>query len=271
MFKKLFREPIVHFGIGSLLIFGFFSLTESSLSDDERSITLSSEDIDSLEFRWKRTWKKDPTDEELETIISSYLRNEILYREGLRLGLDRDDAVVKNRLVQKMLSLIESEIGSPNDADLQAWAKQNAAKYTPTPVYSLRQIYLGRNQDLGKLPEILNLLNDGKIKADTLRVVISLPVELKGKTVEEIIGIYGQEFSKSLSESDQGRWLGPIRSSFGEHFVFIDEIKMGKNINMADDATRQRIANDWFAAKREELFINRVASLKEEYDIQIDR
>ena len=44
-----------------------------------------------------RTMMRAPTDSELDALTEQFVREEVLYREAIRLGLDRDDAVLRKR------------------------------------------------------------------------------------------------------------------------------------------------------------------------------
>jgi hypothetical protein len=98
--KKIIKEPLVHFLLIGLGIFILYSLTASKdTSRDE--IVISDSDLHHMVEMWKLRWQREPTEEELIGLVSSTIREEILYREALKMNLDHDDEVVKRRLAQK--------------------------------------------------------------------------------------------------------------------------------------------------------------------------
>ncbi len=73
------------------------------------------------------------------------MHDEILYREGVTLGLDRDDIVVKRRVRQKIEVMAEEEAatGAPTDSDLSAYLAVNQARFVQPAVLTFEQVFLG--------------------------------------------------------------------------------------------------------------------------------
>ena len=107
------REPLLHFlviGAALFVIYHWLNPTAAN-SDTSRRIELTNDDIRQLEISWTAQWQRPPTAEEMRNLVEDKVRQEILYREGLALGLDRGDTIVKRRLAQKMEFLIRRCIG----------------------------------------------------------------------------------------------------------------------------------------------------------------
>ena len=68
-----------------------------------RRIELTSDDIRQLEISWAAQWQRPPTPDEMHNLVEDKVREEILYREGLALGLDRGDTIVKRRLPRRWI------------------------------------------------------------------------------------------------------------------------------------------------------------------------
>ncbi len=98
---RLLREPLVHFFVLGAGIFLLFALVGES-DDPLDEIVVSSGQVDRLVETWQRTWQRPPTSAELEGLIEDYIREEILYREAIAMGLDQDDTIIRRRLRQKM-------------------------------------------------------------------------------------------------------------------------------------------------------------------------
>ena len=100
--RRLLREPLLHFLVGGALIFVLYR----SVADDPAfvpdRIVIGEERVASLAATFQRTWLRPPTRLELDGLVQEFVDEEILYREGLALGLDRDDLVIRRRLRQKM-------------------------------------------------------------------------------------------------------------------------------------------------------------------------
>ena len=101
------REPLVHFLlIGSLLFVIYGAWGHSSQLGSNR-IDLTPDDVRQLQIGFAAQWERQPTPEELAGLVENRVREEILYREALAMGLDKDDDIVKRRMAQKMQFLAE--------------------------------------------------------------------------------------------------------------------------------------------------------------------
>src|SRR5210317_396081 len=100
---KLLREPLLHFLlIGATFFLLYVAFSEPVSGQADKTITISSAEIDWLQSSWKQRWNRLPTQDELDGLINSYVREIVLYREALALGLDKDDTIIRRRLGQKM-------------------------------------------------------------------------------------------------------------------------------------------------------------------------
>jgi len=111
---KLLREPLVHFLVIGAAIFVLFGLMgQRDVEDKERAITITSGEINWLTDAWKMRWNRPPTEKERKGLIDQYLREMILYREAVAMGLDKDDTVIRRRLAQK-LEFLSQDLISPH-------------------------------------------------------------------------------------------------------------------------------------------------------------
>src|SRR4029450_1555109 len=90
---------------------------------------------------------REPSTTELNHLIESYVHDEILYREGVKLGLDRDDIVVKRRVRQKVEMIAEEDASTrtPTDADLSAYLAANQARFVQPAVLTFEQVFVGES------------------------------------------------------------------------------------------------------------------------------
>jgi hypothetical protein len=110
---KIFREPLLYFLLlGGALFVLFQQLSGERFRgpDQLEEIVVSEGHIQTLELGFEKTWQRPPTREELDGLIQSFIREEVMYREALALGLDRDDPVVRRRLRQKLEFLSEDMV-----------------------------------------------------------------------------------------------------------------------------------------------------------------
>ena len=86
------------------LILGIIILSADLMFNDESEdkITIFESEINSLIGTWVDQVGREPTIQEIDGIIKQLLDEEILYREALKLGLDKNDIIIKRRLAQKI-------------------------------------------------------------------------------------------------------------------------------------------------------------------------
>jgi len=153
--RRWLREPLLHFLLAGLALFvGYRALNPAAVEQGNRSrIELTDDDLRQLEVGWMAQWRRPPTPEEMRRLVDSKVREEILYREALALGLDQDDTIVKRRMAQKMEFLAEdlAALRDPNREELRTWFEKNAPRFTvPGPCNSTR--LLSRIAPMGILP-----------------------------------------------------------------------------------------------------------------------
>jgi peptidyl-prolyl cis-trans isomerase C len=146
---KLLREPLMHFLMAALLLFAGYHVLHPGADQrqDANHIVITKSDIDQLQMTWMAQWRRPPTPEELQGLVQYKVREEILYREALAMGLDKDDTIVKRRLAQKMEFVADdlSSLGEPTVDQLKAWLRKNGQRLAfpgllsfPPPIFLVR-------------------------------------------------------------------------------------------------------------------------------------
>lgn len=265
--RRLLKEPFVHFLAGALLIFAYFWAIGGSRDPASYDISISNADIDRIAADAIRTTNRLPTHDEIGALIDQAVKEEIYYREALRLGLDDGDAVIRRRLANKMRSLNNSTLPVPTDDDLQQWMDDNRQKYATSHQYAFEQIYLGRGSSPDNQEKWLKQLNDGKISPDSIRSPLSLSPSQPLSDEDTIQRLFGSQFIQGLRTQKVKSWQGPIESGFGLHFVKITK-KTGENLPVLDDI-RQQVTNDWTAAQIATIEQKSFDALAKQYAIKI--
>jgi hypothetical protein len=262
------KEPLVHFLIGGLLVFAFFAWRGEEVDPESRSITISVNTAEQLAARFEQTMQRAPTPAEMDGIIRDHIREEVYYREAIRLGLDADDAVIRRRLRSKMeyLARAEAEAAVLDDATLQAWLDRNVARYAPETLYSFDQIFLGDQATQEEL--IVERLRAGD-DWQSLSRPISLPPSLDRASRSEIERQFGTKFIEGLAKAKNGQWSEATESGFGYHLVRLRTVETGKQPRLSD--VRQRVENDWRAATAADREAKAYQALLDGYDIKIEK
>ncbi len=276
MMKRILTEPLVHFLLIGALLFVGFALLQSDDQSMETTIVVTDSDIKILKADFERTWQRPPRETELEGLIEEKIREEIAYREGLALGLDRDDPYIRRRLRMKLELMLEdiSAQGSPADEVLQKFLYDNREKFRQEPRYSLSQIYLNPAQRRETLEEdaeeLLERLNRGRHQVDLGQIgdSIMLPRDIPMSPASVINRQFGSDFTNQLSDIATGTWQGPIRSGYGIHLVLIDERVEGRDPELEE--IRPLVEREYELVMRKELKEKIYANLREKYTVEIE-
>lgn len=249
---ELAREPIVHFVLIGAAIWGIHGAVAGTQAADQGArITITAGEIEMLRAGWSTRWRRPPTTEETQTLLDAYLREEVLYREALALGLDRDDAVIRRRMVQKFEFLIEDLTASaePKESDLLAYFKDNETRYRLPQRISFQQIYFSPDRrGAAAVRDAVALLSSLQSEAASAPVAAagdaSLLENAYGRqTLQEIVAVFGREFAEAVSTLEPGVWAAPIASGYGLHLVRVDERIAGRMPEFAE--VEAQVRADW--------------------------
>lgn len=266
--SRLVREPLVHFLLGGLLIFAFFVWRGTPVDPSERNLDISRAQQAQISLQFERMMQRPPTDAELGAAIERWIREEILYREGLRLGLDQNDTVVRKRMTQKMdfIAASAAETAQPTEKELQAWLETHPARFTPDTRFGFDQLWFAQADDAEQAKARLAQSSDWQGQGEK----ISLPPSVSQTTRSQISAQFGEKFTQQIDTLAPGPdWQGPIRSGFGFHLVRLEERKMGTLPQL--QPIRKRVEDDW----RGQTMIDRrdkaYRLLREAYSISVER
>jgi hypothetical protein len=271
----LLREPLVHFFVLGAGIFLLAALVGESDQDQPDQIVVSVGQIDRLVETWQRTWQRPPTQVELEGLVEDHIREEILYREAIAMGLDRDDTIIRRRLRQKMEFLPQDLVDQvePTDTELRTYLRENADAYQVETRVSFQHIYLNLERrgtaaegDARRLLADLKA-NGGPVEPAVLSDPILLPYDLELLSESEVARLFGQEFASRLIEIAPGGWTGPLGSSYGLHLVRVRERLPERMPELSE--VRKAVERDWEFMRRQELDDQFFRSLKERYAIEV--
>jgi parvulin-like peptidyl-prolyl isomerase len=266
--RRWLREPLVHFLIAGTLVFWLMSARPRELG--ERRIEVNEAVVTGLAQRFHASFRRAPSQAEIDGMIRDYVRDQVYYREALRLGLDQNDEVVIRRLRRKMesLAVADAEALEPDDAELQALIDQDPARYAKEARFSLDQIYLGAETDaVRKVADaaLVRLREGGS--SERLGAPTPLPAQIDSLPSGQIAGQYGDSFAASLETLPLGQWSGPVVSGFGLHLVKIKRREAAAPPKLAD--VRQRVTNDWRAAAVRKAEEDRFRDLLDGYEVTI--
>lgn len=206
------------------------ALPSESVAEDKR-IEVNASRIRTLQDFWQKRWNRLPTDQELQQLVDGWIRDEVLYREALRRELDRNDEIIRRRLVQKMQNMAFrlSWTLPPTEDELRGYYQDHVANYQLPAQRTFSQVYFSfqkRGDSIAdEAIQALNALNDvlDPLPVEQVGDRSMMPRHFSSLTETEVRYQFGPEFASGLFELPVGIWTGPVRSSFGLHLVLVSE------------------------------------------------
>lgn len=257
------REPLLHFAIlGAVLFAADYLLTGRTA--DSRTIVIDA----GVDAEARRVFKEarghPPNEQELYALRRVWLDNEVLYREGLALKLDKGDAAIRERVIFKALSMVDAGLQRPpvDDETLRGWFAQNHARYDEPTRYDFEEAVLAGNASDGDVRAFVADLNagtPGDSKAG-LRV-------FTGRPQANLVQSYGAEFATALAKLEPGRWAA-LPGSGGVHAVRLKAITPSRAADF--ETLRGVVLQDWTDAVMSEQRSAAVAAMAKRYTVKTE-
>jgi peptidyl-prolyl cis-trans isomerase C len=276
LLKRWLREPLLHFLVGGFVLFAAYGALHPQTGDRFQSnrIQLTEDELRQIAVVWVARWQRPPTPEEMHSLVEDRVREEILYRESIALGLDQGDTIVKRRLAQKMEFLAEdtSVIRDANAAELKAWFEQNRERFARPGRVSFRHRYFSpdRNGERAR---------DAAAKA--LERVAGQPADSPAagnvgdrfmfqdyytdRASDDVDNVFGAKFAQALFQLRPGIWQGPVESGLGWHLVFVESVASGRVPEFEEIEPDVKAA--WIDAQRAETKRKKYAAMRARYEI----
>lgn len=257
------REPLLHFVLIGAVLFGIDHALVTS-QDDPRTIVVATEVDQQARALFKASRGREPNADELRALRERWLHNEVLYREGLSLQVDRGDTAIRERVIFKSISLINSNLKLPkfDDALLRAWFEKNRHKYDEPARYDFQEAALSGEAPEAAVRAFVLALNNGTpgdAKAG-LRV-------FKSRPHSNVVDSYGAEFAKALEESPVGEWRA-MATKEGWRAMRLDLITPAKPAQF--EALRGVIQQDWTDVTMADLRTAEVNALASKYTVRVE-
>ena len=270
--QRILREPLLHFFVLGAALFGLFAWLHRGELDEPDEIVVDSMRVDALRMQYERLWQQPPTERELKGLVDKWVREEILYREGLALGMDRDDPVFRRRIAQKMTFMVEEvDPPAPTDEELRAWLDSHPDDYRIEPTYSFRQVFFNPNRHPGGIDDAVRTARTALVNGEDPATVgdsTMLPGSMLHASVTGVRREFGNDFADELAGVAPGHWSGPLRSSYGVHLVFVDDATPGRAATLAD--ARAAVERDVEAAHRQRAEDAYYETLRKRYTVRYD-
>ena len=274
--KGLLREPLLHFLVLGAALFGLYGLVGKKEAEAPAKVVISAERVANVADRFARTWRRAPTQQELQGLVEEEIRDEVFYREGRAAGLDRDDFLIRRRVRQKMEFLAEDMAAADaTEEQLAAYLASNSERFRTDDRLTFHHVFLSSSRrgsalegDARKMAATLVGTN-GTPEAAVIGDPFLLGETFRQMPRRDIARTFGEGFATQLAALEVGRWQGPIPSSFGVHFVLIDERTQGGLPPLS--TIHEAVQREWLNARRIEAESKLYRTLRDRYEIVVEK
>ena len=276
--RRFLGQPVVHFFALATAIYALnYWLGEEAEQHEAPQITVTQGQIEWMAATWESRWTRPPTKAELQRLVDHHVRETVLYREALAMGLDKEDVVIRRRLAQKIefLTADLQTIPEPTDAELIAFMEENPEHYAGEDRISFAQVFFDPDQRgdatladaeaakaeliaMGQVPQDLAGFGDA----------FFLETTFDGRPKSQIRKLFGSGFTDPLFGLEQGSWQGPVLSGYGTHLVYVRGVETA--VLPALDTVRDKVEKDWADAKRDEMNAQFIDNLISRYDVVVE-
>jgi hypothetical protein len=278
--RKWLREPLIHFFVLGLVVFGLHTVLEKKpeAAEDPFLVEVTSADIEWFRTMWRKRMGREPTVEELRGTVNQLIREQILSREAVSLGLDEGDMVVRRRLAQKMDFLFKdlSDITEPSDSELQAYLQEKRSNYEIPARVTFTHVYFntdkrgeeGAAEAVRRLVERLNANERVPKDASELGDPFLLQSSYSDWALLDIRNQFGAQFAKAVGEQEPQTWQGPIASGYGLHAVYVHERSDAKLPDFSE--LKEKLRVDWMAERQKEIARQAYLKLRGRYRVLLE-
>ena len=231
--KKWIAQPVVQFmGIGLVmfLVNTYILQADGSNNEDEFTVSLTVGEVKSMQEMWTSRWQRPPTEPEMQGMINQRVEEAILFREAVKIGLDKNDDIIRQRMSQK-LEFLSNDLVKPDSAsvkEIKEYFDLNIENYITPESITITQLFVDPKIHGAKLGEEiktrltkLNGLDAVSYEISSYGDQFSLQTYFPDKKQIELAKLFGSEFASEIFELETDEWLGPIKSQYGVHLVYI--------------------------------------------------
>ena len=260
---KWMREPLLHFVVLGAVLFAVDHII-AARTDDPHTISVdASVDLSAREV-FKQEHGRDPNAEELHSLRRSWLDNEVLYREGIAMQLDKGDPAIRARVIFKVREMIEAGLGTPtfDEKTLRDWFARNRARYDQPPAYNFEELALASDTSEEAARALVARLNSGAAPRND---PVGMRV-LKDRPRDGLVQAYGEEFVAALEASPQNEWR-ILKSKTGMHVVRVDSVVPAVPADF--DKIGVAVLQDWIDATTAEKRDAAVLAMEKRYTVKV--
>jgi parvulin-like peptidyl-prolyl isomerase len=261
--RAILREPLTQF-----LLIGLALFVVASVARDLRRpvVRIDEAELQQLVAYWEAQAQRPPTPDELRAMLRERIDEELLSREAVRLGLDREDLIIRRRLAQKMAFASEDleRVPEPTEADLRTWYEAHPKDYVAPATVTFRHIFFSGDAEGSEAQARAALSLPRPAEAGQTFV---LPLSYSGAAVRDIERDYGPAFSRQVETAPEGKWIGPVKSAYGWHILRVERRALAETLPF--ESVRSDLADAWKADRRTQANQAFIRKLRARYRVEV--
>lgn len=258
------REPLLHFLLAGAVLFGLDALLLSRQDNPNRIVVSAAVDEEARQV-FQSARGRAPNAAELKALRQVYLDNEVLYREGIAMGLDKGDTAIRERVIFKALAMVEAGTKPPVQAadTLQKWFEKNRSRYdNPMRLTFDEAVFAGPSTEQA-VQGFVKALNQGE--APELQAGLRV---FRDRPVKTVVESYGENFANALAALPPNVWHA-LKDKQGWRAV---RLGAAAAAIPADFATlRNIVQQDWVDAMMAEQRSAAVREMAAKYTIELPK
>jgi len=252
LLMRILNEPLLHFALAgfALFIVGRVYQEQTSVYRIVETPAHTAQVANSYALQFG----SQPDAVTLDALVKRDLHDEILFRQGVALGLDKDDEIVRRRVVQKMEFLLQDLHPPPEPTDVQLMAYYNAHKshYVEPAHVTFSHIYFSSDKGGADAAQKRAEAVLAKLPAETTRAPdLGDPFpdlyDFSNYDSGQVFRLFGHTpFADALFKAPVKKWSGPFRSAYGWHLIYVDAHKSEESppLSKVRDAVRTDYLQD---------------------------
>lgn len=203
--------------------------------------------------------------------------DERVEREARALNLHQSDPVVRRHLVEMMRIAVSKlrPADRPSEAALVAYYDQHRARFAQPARVRFTHVYLsaerrgaGIQRDAAEMLDLLRHQTTAPGAAAVLGDPFARGAELT-LAPAQLDDAFGPGFAAALGDLPERTWSGPLRSTYGQHLIWISERLAAAPAPYA--AVRSRILHELLRERSETRLRETLQALRARYDVRITK
>lgn len=270
---KLLKDPLVHFLAIGVALFAISAWRGESVTTGRERIVVTAEQVAAARSAAAVLQGREPTPEELAALVEPTVRDEVLYREAVALGLDENDDEVRRRLVEKM-GYLTQDLADPepsSEDELRAFYAASPELFTIPALVTFDQVFFSPGAR-GAALEADAAAGLAALRAGRAPAEVGDRTPLRESYVdaprEQVAVLFGAALADALFDAPAGDWTGPYRSDFGLHAVRLQTRSAARLPPYEEIAAR--VAEEFGAARRREANEQAYREMRARYDVVIE-